>query len=30
VSSDGSTWTDLTTISGYVNSNVCLKAYTTN
>ena len=29
VSSSGSSWTDLTTISGYANANVCLKAYTT-
>lgn len=28
VSSDGATWTDLTAVSGYGNSNVCLKAYT--
>ena len=27
VSSTGSSWTDLTTISGYANANVCLKAY---
>jgi C1A family cysteine protease len=29
VSSSGSSWTDLTTVSGYANANVCLKAYTT-
>ena len=27
VSADGSTWTDLTTMSGYANTNVCLKAF---
>jgi hypothetical protein len=30
VSSDGTTWTDLTAIPGYATSNVCLKAYTSN
>lgn len=30
VSSDGETWTDLTTIDGFANTNVCLKAYTTH
>ncbi|HEY5386807.1 MAG TPA: lectin like domain-containing protein [Thermoleophilia bacterium] len=27
VSADGSTWTDLTTMTGYGNTNVCLKAF---
>jgi|BarGraNGADG00312_1021997.scaffolds.fasta_scaffold07307_2 Cysteine protease len=27
VSADGSTWTDLTTMDGYGNTNVCLKAF---
>ena len=28
VSSDGNTWTDITTESGYSNTNVCIKAFT--
>jgi hypothetical protein len=28
VSSDGNTWTDLTTEPGYSNTNVCIKAFT--
>ncbi len=28
VSADGSAWTDLATMSGYGNTNVCLKAFT--
>ncbi len=27
VSSDGSTWTDVTKMAGYANTNVCLKAF---
>ncbi len=30
VSSDGATWTDLTSAPGYADCNVCLKAYTSN
>jgi len=30
VSSDGKSWTDLTTIPGCADSNACLKAYTSN
>jgi C1A family cysteine protease len=28
VSSDGNTWTDITTEPGYTNTNVCIKAFT--
>ena len=28
VSSDGNTWTDITTETGYSNTNVCIKAFT--
>jgi len=28
VSSDGKTWTDITTEPGYANTNVCIKAFT--
>ena len=28
VSADGNTWTDITTESGYSNTNVCIKAFT--
>ena len=28
VSSDGNTWTDITTEPGYSNTNVCIKAFT--
>ncbi len=29
VSASGTSWTDMTTIAGYANTNVCVKAYTT-
>jgi hypothetical protein len=28
ISSNGNTWTDITTDSGYLNTNVCIKAFT--
>ena len=28
VGSDGNTWTDITTETGYSNTNVCIKAFT--
>jgi len=30
VSADGGSWTDLTTVPGYANANVCVKAYASN